>query len=395
MTTPSTRPTDDLAVLLEPARRLLADDETLARSVRLARARTLSGAAPRHERLVLGRFAPLGKLALAAALAAFVLVATLFARSGGSWLRDRSAAPAAIAFSVGATPGVVGERIVAASRRVLDFDDGTRVELEARGALRVIALDERGGRILVEQGKISAAFRHRERTYWTVEAGGLVVEVTGTRFDVSFDQTTQAFELVMHEGSVKVRGCGIEEGRVVKDVESIRVSCAVQPGAAETPPPTPRVLTPADLPSVTPIAIPAPSSLPSLAPAARADSSLELLARADAARRSGDVTTARTTLLELRRRFPGGAAAPQAAFDLGVLAFDADGDYAGAARWFRRYLEEAPRGPLAREALGRVIEAQSSSGDTEGATATATRYLDMYPGGPHASLAKRLVAKRP
>lgn len=378
MSTPSSSSTDDLAVLLAPARRLVADDDAIARSVRLARARTLSGAAPRRSKLAL---VPFGRLAVAAAVAALVLVVSLIAR-------NRSAAePAAIAFSVGATPGVVGERIVAASPRVLDFDDGTRVELEGRGALRVIALDQRGGRILVEQGKINASFRHRERTYWTVEAGGLVVEVTGTRFDVSFDQATQAFELVMHEGSVKVRGCGIEEGRVVKDVETIRVSCA-----AEAPPqPTLRVLTPADLPTAKPIAVSAPSA----APSALADSALELLARADAARRSGDMDGARKALLELRRRFPGGAAAAQAAFDLGVLAFDADAHYADAARWFDICLAEAPHGRLAREALGRMIEAQSNGGDTDAAAETAARYLDMYSGGPHASLAKRLVAQRP
>jgi TolA-binding protein len=122
---------------------------------------------------------------------------------------------------------------------------------------------------------------------------------------------------------------------------------------------------------------------------------MALLQRADGERRMGHLSAARDTLLELRQRFPRGAGAPQAAFDLGVLAFDADGRYADAARWFHLYRDEAPRGPLAREALGRLLEAHSRSGDSEAASSSAALYLEMYPGGPHASLAKRLVAQRP
>jgi ferric-dicitrate binding protein FerR (iron transport regulator) len=381
---------DELARLLAPARRALADDEAIARSVRLARARTLSGAAPRAAFSTKRVVAPLRALAFASAMAAFVLVTAVLTRT---YLHGRAPEGAqAISFSVAGAPGVVGERQVAVTARALDFDDGTRVDLDPRGALRVLSLDARGGRLLVEQGTIHAAFRHREHTRWTVEAGGMVVEVTGTRFDVSFDPTTQAFELVMHEGSVRLRGCGIEQGRVARGTDAVRASC----GSSEpTPAPLPRPLTPADLPSAAPPAEASSSHSAREAAPAPVDGSLELLARADASRRAGDIPTARATLLALRSRFPRGRGAPEAAFDLGVLAFDVDGHHDEAARWFRRYLDESPRGPLAREALGRVMEAQSSSGDTEAAAATATRYLESHPGGPHASLAKRLAAQRP
>ncbi|HSO39543.1 MAG TPA: hypothetical protein VLT33_43755, partial [Labilithrix sp.] len=139
---------------------------------------------------------------------------------------------------------------------------------------------------------------------------------------------------------------------------------------------------------------PSPSPSPSL-PRAPVDRSLTLLARADAERQAADTRAARATLLEVRQKYPRGTGAPQAAFDLGVVAFDVEHDFAAAARWFRLYLDEAPRGPLAREALGRVMEAESRSGDLAGASAAAARYLELYPGGPHASLAKRLVAQHP
>ena len=379
----STRPTQDIALLVAPARAALhgeASREQHARAVRLARARTLSGAPRRRST---GRVASLRRGALAVAFAAFALAACLLGRS---WLRRRDVSPPVIAFSAGDVPGVVGERIAATTLRVLVFDDGTRVGLDEGSALRVIALDDRGGRLLVEQGTIRAAFQHRERSYWTVEAGGVVVEVTGTRFDVSFDQVTQSFALVMHEGSVRVRGCGIEEGRVVRGTEVIRARCA-----AVAPPVTPADLPDAPPPTVAPGTPGAPVRT-TRAPSVAVDSSMALLQRADVERRAGDTSAARETLLELRLRFPRGAAAPEAAFDLGVLAFDVEGRFADAVRWFRRYLDEAPQGPLAREALGRLMEAQSRGGESEAASSSAARYLEQYPGGPHASLAKGLVA---
>lgn len=381
---------DDLALLLEPTRAALhgeAAGERRARSVLLARARTLSGDAPRRRsNRAFGPRLAFGVALLA--LAAVVLVSTVLVRT---WRRSLATAATPIAFSVGDAPGHIGERIAATTPRILDFDDGTRVELDALGALRVIALDDRGGRLLLEHGNIRASFHHRARTYWTVEAAGIVVEVTGTRFDVSFDQATQAFDLVMHEGSVRVGGCGIEPGRVVKGTEALRASCALQ---APTFIPTDLPSAPAAAPAAPPTAARTAPASTSDAPRDIGDGSMALLQRADAERRAGQMIAAHDTLLELRWRYPDGAAAPEAAFDLGVLAFDAEGHFTEAARWFQRYLEGAPHGPLAREAMGRLMEAQSLGGDSEGSASSAARYLDAYPGGPHASLAKRLAQRR-
>jgi outer membrane protein assembly factor BamD (BamD/ComL family) len=66
---------------------------------------------------------------------------------------------------------------------------------------------------------------------------------------------------------------------------------------------------------------------------------------------------------------------------------------ATAARWFETYLEEQPGGNLAREALGRLIEAYQASGSKEAAVRTARQYLKRYPTGPHAELARRAVGE--
>jgi hypothetical protein len=372
----SDRPDPDLATLVAPARAALDDPRTVERSVRLARARSLSGARPPSRRT---RPLPIAKLGLAFAALALALVALLVTRRGPAVMPP--AAALALTFTVDGVRGAVGTRLAPAGPSAIRFDDGSELDLAPPAALRVIALDERGGRLVLEQGTLHASFRHRDRTSWTIEAGGVVVEVTGTRFDVSFDPAAQAFELLMHEGSVRVRGCGLPEGQVVSGTASVTARCAPSP----TPSPSPSLSPP-----------PPPPPPPSLSPPPPpADLSLSLLSRADTERQASNLLAARATLREVRQRFPRGAGAPQAAFDLGVLAFDVDHDFTSAARWFRLYLDEAPRGPLAREALGRVMEAESRGGDLAGASATAARYLEMYPGGPHASLAKRLVTQHP
>lgn len=117
---------------------------------------------------------------------------------------------------------------------------------------------------------------------------------------------------------------------------------------------------------------------------------MDLLKEADDARYAGRFDEARTKLEEVRRRFPGTGAAAKASFELGRIAFDVDKNFAAAGDRFDTYLRERPSGSLAREALGRALEARSRAGDPRSA-GLAARYLAAYPDGPHAALARRLA----
>src|SRR5207245_689443 len=119
----------------------------------------------------------------------------------------------------------------------------------------------------------------------------------------------------------------------------------------------------------------------------------DLFALSDAARLSGHADIAQKSLTALRIRYPKDAKAPRAAFDLGRLAFDQQHDYAAAAGWFSRCLEEDPNGPLDREASGRLIEARKRAGDESGARDAAKSYLVRHPDGPHAPLAKSMIER--
>jgi hypothetical protein len=76
--------------------------------------------------------------------------------------------------------------------------------------------------------------------------------------------------------------------------------------------------------------------------------------------------------------------ASNAAFAMGRVYFDQRDAYDEAAHWFATYSSERRDGPLAREALGREMEALSRAGDHAGAGRAAEQYLRQYPKGPHA-----------
>jgi transmembrane sensor len=112
----------------------------------------------------------------------------------------------------------------------------------------------------------------------------------------------------------------------------------------------------------------------------------DLLALARASRFAGRMDVAREALMACRARFAGSQQAAMSAFLLGRSANGAQ-----AAQWFSAYLKEQPGGALAREALGRLIEAYQAAGDRVSSRSAAERYLKSYPDGPHATLAREAL----
>jgi TolA-binding protein len=185
------------------------------------------------------------------------------------------------------------------------------------------------------------------------------------------------------------------------------VQAAPQPGPADAPPGS-------ELPSAPMASAPAAAASPradwreiarggslrkafaaaeaaGFAAAVDAATAAELLELADAARLSGRADRANQALLALRTRYPGDPRRAAAAFMLGKVAFDQMHSYGQAAEWFKTSIREQPRGSLAREASGRLLEALRKSGDSAGARRAAEEYLARYPGGPHTDLARSLL----
>ncbi len=324
-----------------------------------------------------------------------------------------------------------GEWIAAQGSVPIELSDGSRFVLSPGTRGRLGDLNERGAHLVVEAGSVQAAVVHRSRTNYKLSFGPFAVDVTGTRFDVDWDPSQELLTLKLREGSVLVSGCVLGSGRPLLAGETLRAWCreqrfevqasgrAAQAGAsannalAEAPPalPSSKALEPRAAQTLPPAAVdvegPSWQALAKSGAYAEAFAAIgaaqfpaeceraresELWQLGEVARLSRNGQAAITAYSTLRRRFPGGARSGQAAFAIARLHFDQLGQYDEAARWLRTYLSEQPTGALAREALGRLIEAEQHAGHREAAASTAREYLKRHPHGPHARLAAKLTA---
>ena len=354
--------------------------------------------------------------------------------------------PSALSFAVGSPPiaGAVGDWISANSEGPTEvrFSEGTSLTLAPMAKIRVTDATTQGAGVLLEQGRVDARVVHTSPdTKWALRAGPFDVRVTGTRFEAAWDPTSETFEITMREGSVVVRGPVLSSERALVAGEHLRISVRdgelalrnAQPNApAKLAPPAdsvalapPREAATAE-PPIVPTATAAPRSPTALGsapdPAASVGdrepgwrelasagkykeafvatervgfiqeveigSSADLTTLTDIARFAGRPALAREALLAQRRRF---GARGRSAFLIGKTAADQQGNAAEGVRWFEIYLSEEPRGALAEQALGRIMELTKK--DSTGARSAADRYLARYPSGSYAGLARSILAR--
>ena len=364
--------------------------------------------------------------------------------------------PAAVALTLRVEGGVLAEggyvRAGAAdSEPRLRFSDGTEVSLSRASRARVADTDGDGARVLLEDGRARAQVVARARSRWIFDAGPCRVRVTGTRFDMHWSAAHQVLEVALYQGSVTVEGPPAVAGvpmragqRLVMDVRGGTVRFGEIAGGdqglgqdeegtappAVTPTPTPaddrgaRAAEPAEEPAEAKTAV--ERTPRAAAPLQRDDgwtgrvlagefrgvirearrrgmeevlrreSAGNLMALADAARYAGSARLAARALTQVRGRFPDSAPAHRAAFLLGRLAEDQDGDLARALDWYRIYLADADGDPGAdafrAEALGRQMTATLRLQGVARAQPLATAYLRRYPRGAYAKVARTIVA---
>ena len=354
--------------------------------------------------------------------------------------------PHTLSFAIAGTAGngQLGAALVAPNAQPLElrFSDGSAVTLPPRAAAHVDALDGQGATLAIEDGTLEVSVVHRARTHWQVRAGGYRIQVTGTRFAAGWDRRSQSLTVNMHEGSVLVSGPGLKEPVRVVTGQRLQASAgganlgfeaSHEIAAREEMPPLPDLSGPeAAPPALAPVPLELPATPAERTPArARHPEALaahaaaampgdwriaagrsqyhEALAAAvlegwraecgrlgaddlvllgDVARLAGDLNRAEEAYRSARRRFP---QADRPTFALGLIAFEGRHDYRAAGDWFASYLQSFPRGPLAREAAGRLIESRIKAGDDGQARDAAASYLRAFPDGPHAALARRTV----
>lgn len=295
----------------------------------------------------------------------------------------------------------------------LNFSDGTVVTVERATTARVAETTERGARFRLETGRMAFnVVPHANRGQWSVDAGPFQVRVTGTVFTVEWIAAEGSLRVDVTRGHVVVEGAG--QRRELGPGDSFHHR---EPAPARSDPPRagdaektaePQGLEPPTLPVA-----PAPSarsekgpSWPGLVAAGEYATVIDaanqrgvraclddcaqddLRALADAARLSGKAALAERALLAQRARFAGSSDALSAAFLLGRAAEDRHDPK--AIGWYDKYLEEAPKGRFAGDALGRKMLLVASGNKQTGA-ALAAEYLARFPAGPYAGHARGLI----
>ncbi|HEY6079232.1 MAG TPA: FecR domain-containing protein [Polyangiaceae bacterium] len=335
---------------------------------------------------------------LQAALAVAAACA-LLAGGGAYRLAQRPAPSAEVAASAPAgewlsTTGAAQERA---------FADGSSLRLESASSARVQFGTKTGGLVHLDRGAVRLKVQHRDGSSWRVAAGPYEVEAIGTEFVVDWvADRDKPLRVSVTEGTVAVRGPAFRGTRFVSAHQMVEVTGQEAASAVTDLPLEPALEPPATDDAATngarqrgsepswraleaagkyadAVRVAERRGLSSVYQTGSAD---DLMALSRAARFAGRADVARDASMACRARFAG---LPQAALSAFLLGRAASG--AQAAQWFSAYLKEQPNGALAREALGRLIEAYQAAGDRVSGRAAAERYLKSYPDGPHATLA--------
>jgi len=379
------------------------------------------------------------RVALAAGGAFGVALAALVALF---WRHDR-----VITYRVVNGAVVEGAHIVAGQGTVVRFSEGSELALATGAETHIGALDARGGKVSLEDGKANVKIAKRAGAAWTLGAGPYSVRVTGTAFSLGWSRHDQVFAIAMSSGSVVVSGplagagitlhagqrleSSLVTGRLVVDEAKEGTTAASSsalaghsgpsdadgaPSAAEAPedraPSSPSGGSSAP---VSPSGSAAPSTLApqhsvddwrqkaaqgrfsdvieaaerrGLDATLRSASLEQLSALADSARYARRTALAKRVLLAERERFPNSSTGRDALFFLGRIEED-QGDSIGG--WYHQYLTMSPNGTYASQALGRLMMIVHRRYGARSAKELAVEYLARFPNGAYARSASMIV----
>jgi hypothetical protein len=389
-------------------------------------------------RLAFGRWRtgrPFAYVLLGAAAATAVVA--IVSRAG---VREEAAAPLAYGIEGGALgPGGVIEAR-GATEPAVRFADGTVITLAKGTQGRINSVDGRGAHLSIAEGTASVNVVPKPHARWRIDAGPFTINVHGTVFTAAWSSATGRLDVRMERGLISVEGpltggalalragqrltVVPRESRVIlarlddsdDDAPANPVAPAA-PSAAATTAPSERPTAPAAVPLAVAPARPAvrparpgrtwgaslaAGDFASIVDDAERDlpralasaSSDDLAALADAARYRRRDDLARRALTVQRRRFAESPRAADAAFFLGRLDENDGGGLIHALRWYDRYLDEAPSGSYAAEALGRKMIALRELYGAAQARDVADEYVRRFPRGSYAGAARALRGER-
>jgi hypothetical protein len=358
-------------------------------------------------------------------IGALACVALIGVMGGTRSLMQGPKSPLSVTLESQATR-LVGSWVVAGNEtKQLSFSDGTSVSLHPHTKLRVVETTATGGTIDLGKGRTLAQIKPIQGADWRFRAGPFSVRVTGTEFDLAWDPGTGVLELALHQGSVMLSGPTVAGEKPVRKGQFVRVELPASERRKAELDTASVELEKEDLAGLksdrssedsmngpsdgnsdkafqstkkdsTATATSSDKSLLSNNPkdvlthvdklgsqvVFRSASAQELWSVARAARLGGRPELARDSLLALRTKH---GTRGETSYLLGKVHADQLRATSEAISWFETYLKEAPGGPLAEQATGRLVELQA--GTLRGRSA-AKRYLELYPSGAYADFSR-------
>jgi FecR protein len=321
----------------------------------------------------------------------------------------------------------------------VSFSEGSVVALADDTRVRVVAADEHGGHLAIEEGEVRADIVHRAGARWTFEAGPYSVDVRGTSFSLDWRGADGLFDLRLQTGLLDIHTpwspapIALHGGQrltvrsadhevTIRDLDDpsapaggLAASAAPAPQAApdsvsgRVAGDGPAVAEPPKIAMGNPKASPkqhraswsetmASGDLQSIVDDAlehgveatvmeRTSEELAVLEASARYRKRPDI--ARRALLAQRARFAGSPRAKEAAFLLGRMVESADGP--DALAWYERYLSEDPGGAFAAEATGRDMIVTHRLFGVGRARPLAEAYLKRWPTGAYSDLARSIL----
>lgn len=373
----------------------------------------------------------LGGVAAAAALA---MVIPRVSSRRESATAEQDAPPLAVQIEGASLAGNGAITAAAGAAPALRFGDGTRIDLGPGTKGRLASVDAHGAHVAIADGSAAVNVVPRPHARWQVDAGPFTIHVHGTVFTAAWNATEQRLDVRLQRGSISVDGplttgaipmragqrltvalaqsrvllrpiqegdqsAGDEEDAPAAHVrEDVPAAPTVAPATASRARPVrevhdarawPAALAAGDFATIV------QEASRDLGGVLRTAGSDDLAALADAARYQRRDDLARRALTAQRQRFPRSPRAVDAAFFLGRLDENGGGGLIRALRWYDRYLEEAPSGAYAAEALGRRMIALRELYGSAAARPVAEVYVRRFPRGSYAGAAHALLGDNP
>lgn len=324
----------------------------------------------------------------------------------------------------------------------LSFSEGSVVTLADDTRMRVVAADDRGGQLAIEEGEVRADIVHRPGARWTFEAGPYSVDVRGTSFSLDWRGADGWFDLRLETGLVDIHTpwspapIALHGGQrltlrsadhevTIRDLDDPSAPAPSHDALDAPTHPTSGEATDhvsgrvsgegGGLPASPKVASGNPSASPKQYRASWSErmasgdlqsiiddtvehgveatvmerTSEELAILEATARYGKRPDIARRALLAQRARFAGTPRAKEAAFLLGRMVESADG--ADALAWYEQYLSEDSDGAFVAEATGRDMIVTRRRFGVVRARPLADAYLKRWPTGAYSDLARSIL----